>query len=89
MGVCEFGSRKNTLRFPEWQLPVQEAVRETDANKLHALVIKAETAIFKRQQAIARNMGENQAELKAIEKALTTLLSIKREQLAFPDWERR
>ena len=62
-----------------WNLIVQ---------KLPDLVAAAETAIFKRLQAMSQ-APDNQAERQAIEDALANLRTLKRDSLGFPDWEKK
>jgi hypothetical protein len=65
----------------------QPALVEFDLQKLPERVQAAETAIFKRLQAISQNI-DNQAERQAIEDALASLRLLKRE-MGFPDWEQK
>lgn len=69
-----------------WQELFQEAVIELDLDKLQERITAVEFAIFARQQEIA-GKPECRTERMAIEDALTTLLTLKRECLGFPDWE--
>ena len=83
------GAKPAILRFPEWQWPVIEALQEKnnpDKSKLRALVMAAETAIYNRQQAIAKN-ANHEAEQQAIEDAVAVLRVLKTEVLSFPDWD--
>jgi hypothetical protein len=82
------GAKKEHLRFPDWQWPVFEALKEKDSpdkEKLKALVMAAETAIFARQQAISTN-SDHHAEQRALEDAVAVLRILKTEALDFPDW---
>ena len=76
------------ILYPEWQRDYQAALLELDREKLRERVEAAETAIFKRLQAISQS-PENQAERQAIEDALAGLRVLKRESLDFPDWEKK
>ena len=78
----------NTLEYPDWQRPLQEALVELDNDKLKARVAAAEVAIFNRLQAISQSTN-HQPEREAIENALTSLRVLKRESLGFPDWEKK
>jgi hypothetical protein len=64
------------------------ALLELDSEKLPKLVVAAETAIFKRLQAIAQS-SDHQPERQAIEDALATLRVLKRNNLGFPDWGKK
>jgi hypothetical protein len=74
--------------YPEWQPEYQAALLELDSKKLPTLVVAAETAIFKRLQAITQS-SDHQPERQAIEDALATLRVLKRNNLGFPDWGKK
>jgi hypothetical protein len=74
--------------YPEWQPEYRAALLELDSEKLPKLVVAAETAIFKRLQAIAQS-SDHQPERQAIEDALATLRVLKRNNLGFPDWGKK
>ena len=74
------------ILYPEWQPAYRAALLELDPKQLPDRVIAAETAIFSRLQAISGNM-DHHAERRAIEDALAGLRVLKREALAYPDWE--
>lgn len=76
------------ILYPEWQLPYREALLELDPKQLPERVIAAETAIFNRLQVISGNT-DHHAERRAIEDALAGLRVLKREALAYPDWEKK
>ena len=61
---------------------------ELDREKLPQRVAAAETAIFNRLQAISQS-SDHRAEHQAIEDALAALRVLKRENLGFPDWEKK
>ncbi|MDQ6652392.1 MAG: hypothetical protein M3Y84_06580 [Acidobacteriota bacterium] len=73
--------------YPAWQREYQAARSERDPDKLLPRVMAAETAIFKRQQALAQKTG-HEAERQAIEDALEGLRIVKKDVLGFPDWEK-
>ena len=75
------------LLYPEWQGEYQSALLELDREKLPERVAAAETAIFKRLQAIAQS-SDNQAERQAIEDATANLRVLKRDNLGFPNWKK-
>ena len=83
--------------YPEWQPEYQAALLELDsenefrvrlAGRSPKLVVAAETAIFKRLQAIAQS-SDHQPERQAIEDALATLRVLKKNNLGFPDWGKK
>ena len=76
----------SALHFPEWPIKYQEALLETDREKLSERVAEAEAAIFERLQQLSQSQ-DGQAERKAIQDAINALRFIKRDRLAFPDWE--
>jgi chemotaxis regulatin CheY-phosphate phosphatase CheZ len=77
-----------SLKYPEWQKLLHEALLELDTDKLKQRVASAEAAIFKRLQAISQST-DHQAERQAIEDALASLRFLKRNSLDFPDWEKK
>lgn len=64
------------LKHPEWQIPYQEALFESDKKKLEAKIHLAEWNIFRRLQAISAD-SNHQEEKAAIADALNTLRSLK------------
>ncbi len=46
-----------SLLYPEWHRPYQAALIEVDPKKLAERVAEAETAIFKRLQALSETQG--------------------------------
>jgi hypothetical protein len=86
--VAEAGSPTPKILYPDWQQEYQAALLELDPDKLRERVEIAETAIFKRLQAISQ-YPDFGAEREAIEDALADLRVLKQEKLAFPDWEKK
>ncbi len=76
------------ILYPEWQNEYQAALLELDTEKLRGRVAAAETAIFNRLQAISQGSNHT-AERQAIEDALASLRALKRDNLGFPDWEKK
>ncbi len=76
----------SNLRFPQWQPQYQAALMELNHGKLLGRVTEAEHAIFERLQSLEGTPGcqPRFAELMAIEDALASLRSLKREQVEFP-----
>jgi hypothetical protein len=83
-----FSSPSPKILYPEWQAEYQAALLELDAKRLFERVTTAETAIFNRLQAISHN-SDGHAERQAIEDALAALRVLKRDNLGFPDWEKK
>ena len=76
------------IPYPEWQNENAAALVELDRDKLPQRVAAAEAAIFNRLQAISQS-SDHRAEHQAIEDALAALRVLKRENLGFPDWEKK
>jgi hypothetical protein len=76
------------ILYSEWQNEFQAAMLELNREKLPERVTAAETAIFKRLQALSQS-PDNNSERQAIEDALASLRSLKRNELGFPDWEKK
>ncbi len=75
------------ILYPEWQKEFQAAIVETDREKLLERVMAAEAAIFNRLQILSQSSDTNSNERQAIEDALASLRSLKKNELGFPDWE--
>jgi hypothetical protein len=86
--MAEPSSPYPKILYPEWQNEFQAAILELDREKLEERVMAAETAIFKRLQAIAQS-SDHSGEREAIEDALSSLRTLKRNELRFPDWEEK
>jgi len=80
--------RSPEIRYPAWQNEYQAALVEVDRQKLKQRVEAAETAIFKRLQHLSQN-SDDFVERQVIEDALKSLRAIKRDELGFPDWEKK
>jgi|HubBroStandDraft_6_1064221.scaffolds.fasta_scaffold670782_3 hypothetical protein len=76
------------LRFPEWQLPVQDAILEFNRERLRDKVQKVETLIYERLQQINGEDDGAQDERQSIQDALEILRTIKRDRLGYPDWKK-
>jgi hypothetical protein len=72
--------------YPEWEVPYQEALLETDKQMLKKKINIAEWKIFQRLQTISADANHHQ-ERAAIEDALNNLLALKNNQLDYPDWK--
>lgn len=74
------------LKYPQWQCRLQEAILEFRPQELSAKVQRAEAAIFDRCQALSSDSDDHHEEREALSDALSTLRALKRDGLAFPDW---
>ncbi len=81
-------SQSSKILYSEWQAEYQAALLELDPKRLFECVTAAETAIFNRLQAMSHN-SDGHAERQAIEDALAALRALKRDNLGFPDWEKK
>jgi hypothetical protein len=84
----EPNSRSSKILYPEWQAEYQAALLELDPKTLFERVTAAETSIFNRLQAMSHT-SDGHAERQAIEDALASLRVLKRDNLGFPDWEKK
>lgn len=72
------------FEYPEWEAPLQEIVFEYDREKLSEKIKRVETLIFERlRQPLEVCNGRDQRE--ALNEALSTLQSIKRDRLGIAD----
>jgi hypothetical protein len=76
------------LLYPHWQNEYQAALLELDCEKLAGKVAAAEAAIYQRLQDLSQN-SDHHTERHVIEDALASLRLLKRDELGFPDWEKR
>jgi hypothetical protein len=76
------------ILYPAWQNEYQAALIELDRKKLPERVAAAEAAIFKRLQQLSQ-ASDSSAERQVIEDALHGLRALKRDELGFPDWEKK
>lgn len=74
--------------YPSWQNEYQAALVEVNSAMLPQRVEAAETAIFKRLQQLSQS-ADDFAERLVIEDALNSLRVLKRDELGFPDWEKK
>jgi hypothetical protein len=86
--LVEPSSEAPKILYPEWQHEYLAALVELDPKTLFERVAAAETAIFNRLQSISHN-PDSHAERQAIEDALVGLRILKRDNLGFPDWEKK
>jgi len=87
--IMDPSSSSPKILYPEWQHEYLAALVELDPKTLFERVTAAETAIFNRLQAISHNSDSHTGERRAIEDALAGLRSLKRDNLGFPDWEKK
>jgi hypothetical protein len=71
------------FQYSAWHNLLQEAVNETDLERLSEKVQDAEAAIFLRLQELSVLPG-NQQELEALQKACAELLEIQTQRLKWP-----
>ena len=76
----------NNSRFPDLQQPLQEALRETDPQKLQQRVFSLEEAIVRRTEFFADTPDEGEKD--AIRDALRILRTLQVEKLNYPDWNK-
>jgi hypothetical protein len=86
--IMDPSSPSPKILYPEWQHEYLAALVELDPKTLFERVRAAETAIFNRLQAISHN-PDSHAERQAIEDALAGLRILKRDNLGYPDWEKK
>ncbi len=73
------------LKYPEWQIPLEEAIVEPDLAELRVKVHTVETLIFERLTQLEPTK-DGIAEREAINTSLKILRVVKRERLGYPDW---
>ncbi len=84
----ESSSPSPKILYPEWQAEYLAALVELDPKTLFERITVAETAIFNRLQAVSHH-SDGHAERQAMEDALLSLRVLKRDNLGFPDWEKK
>jgi hypothetical protein len=73
------------LKYPEWQIRLDEVLAESDVKKLPAKIHDVETLISERLRQLDSSKVDD-SEREAINTALNILRVVKRERLGFPDW---
>jgi hypothetical protein len=71
------------FRYPSWQKPLQEAIDESDLQKLPEKLSAAESAIFVRMQEL-HSSPDGHRESEAIRLACRELLKIQTQRLKWP-----
>lgn len=74
------------LKYPAWQVPLQELILEFDAGKLLERIQALEALITQRMQQLGSE-SDSHAERVALNDARSILRAIQREKLNFPDWK--
>ena len=74
-------NEKSELPYPEWQIPAQEVLLETNREQLSRRVQEAEAKISERLQQLQQSR-DGHHERDAINHALSLVQNIKRERLA-------
>jgi hypothetical protein len=73
------------LKYPNWQVLLQEAILEFDRDKLVGRIQKVETVVFERLQELSSD-SDHHGERQAIANALSTMRVLKKDKLFYPDW---
>jgi hypothetical protein len=73
----------SVYQYPSWQKPLQEAIEETDLQKLPEKVYAAEAAVFLRLQELSAS-SDGHKESEAIRLACREILKIQSERLKWP-----
>jgi hypothetical protein len=68
------------LKFPEWQIPLQQAILEFDRAKFQEEITRVEAMIHQRMQNLAQS-SDNHDERVSISDALSLIRSLKRDRL--------
>jgi hypothetical protein len=71
------------MKYPSWQKPLEEALLETDPDRLTASVCAAEEALLLRSHELI-DAPDDGKERQAIKAATEELLRIKTERLGWP-----
>jgi hypothetical protein len=74
------------LKYPEWQISLQEVILEFNLNQLPTRIQQVELLIFDRLQQL-QHSGNGAEERQAINDGLDLLRTIKRERLDYPEWK--
>jgi hypothetical protein len=74
------------LKFPQWQIPLMEAILEFDREKLAEKLQQVESRVFERFQQL-RQGTDGASEREALNDALSTLRVLRQERLDYPDWK--
>ena len=85
-----FGINETELKFPHWQRPVLEALRNKDSatkSRLKDLVLAAHAAILARQKRMSAHK-RHATERRAMEDAVVVLCILERTYLAPPSFTR-
>jgi hypothetical protein len=80
-------AERDGLKYPEWQVPLQELILEFDRAQLHQKMQRVEALIYDRFQQLQNGSGSHTAEREALNDAISLLRVIKRDKLDFPDWK--
>jgi len=64
------------VKYPQWQLPLQQAILEVDRNRLPDKIQKAETAVHERVRALEQRASGHEERL-ALSDAMSTLKALK------------
>jgi hypothetical protein len=82
----EKGVSKQELKYPAWQLPLQDVILEFNLDTLRGKIQQVETLIFQRLQEL-QHSKDGAGERQAINDALDLLRTVKHERLDYPNWK--
>ena len=74
------------LKFPKWQVPLQDLILEFDPVKLEERMPEVEALLFGRLQQLDQGNSSRDEKI-AIQDALSIIRIMKRDRLEFPDSE--
>jgi len=74
------------LKFPKWQLPMQDLILEFDPIKLEEKTSAVEALLFDRLQQLDHGNGDRDEKI-ALQDALSIIRIMKRDRLESPDSE--
>lgn len=86
--ILSIDDSSSEILYPEWQNEYEAALEEQEPAKLKARIEAAEAAIYNRLQQISQN-SDHHTERHVIEDALTSLRTMQRDVLGFPDWKKK
>jgi hypothetical protein len=72
------------VKYPQWQTPCQEALLETEKEKLREKVLLVEWKVFESLQQISFESTHHE-ERRTIANGLNALLELKHEKLRYPE----
>lgn len=73
------------LKYPAWQLPLQDVLQEYNSDELPGKIQQVESLIFERLQQL-QSSNDGFVERQAINDAVELLRTVKQNRLDFPNW---